>query len=266
MAIHPTAVVDPSAKLGDVNVGAYSVIGPGVTLHDGVDIAHHVVIYGHTEIGENTSVHAFACIGGDPQDLKYKGETTSLIIGRNNIIREYVTLNRGTVQGGGVTRIGDDNLFMACTHVAHDCVIGDGCVFANSTALAGHVSVGDFAIFGGLSGVHQFCRVGRRAMVAAGAMAALDVPPFSIAQGDRARLFGLNIVGLKRAGYTSEQIAIMRRAWRELFSRSSPMAIAMGKVRETWGELPEALEMVDFIQGSRRGVCRAATSPDIGVE
>ena len=266
MQIHPTAVIDPSAVLGEVQIGAFSVIGPGVRLGDGVEVAHHVVIYGETVVGEGTRIHAFSCIGGDPQDLKYAGEPTRLVIGRNNTFREYVTINRGTLQGGGVTTIGDDNLFMACTHVAHDCTVGNGCIFANSAALAGHVKVGDSAVFGGLAGVHQFCRVGRRAMVAAGAMAALDVPPFSIAQGDRARLFGLNMVGLRRGGYSHDQIEVMRSAWRELFVRSSPMAIAKGRVRERWGDVPEVAEMVDFIEGSRRGVCRAATSPDIGVE
>jgi UDP-N-acetylglucosamine acyltransferase len=259
MAIHPTAVVDPAAQLGNVEVGPYVVIGPGVTLHD-------AVIYGETVMGEGCRVHAFATIGGDPQDLKYRGEPTRLEIGRNNTFREYVTINRGTSQGGGVTRIGDGNLFMACVHIAHDCQIGNEAVFGNSTALAGHVTVGDNAFLSGLAAVHQFCQVGRRAMVAGGSMAALDVPPFSIAQGDRARLFGLNIVGLRRGGYSNEQIAVLRQAWRELFGRSSPMRIAMAKVREQWGQMPEVLEMVEFIERSQRGVCRAATSPEIGVE
>jgi len=266
MGIHPTAIVDPASELGDVEIGPYAIVGAGVSLADGVSLDAHAIVQGRTRVGENTRIHSFACIGGDPQDLKYQGEDTLLTIGRDNTFREYCTVHRGTTQGGGVTRVGDGCLFMANTHIAHDCQVGDGCIFANSAAIGGHVIVGDHAVLGGLAGVHQFGRVGRRAMVAGGAMAALDVPPFSIAQGDRARLFGLNIVGLRREGYKSDDIATLRKVWRVLFARSMPLRIAVGKVRETWGHVPEAIEMVEFIEGSRRGICRAATSPDIEVD
>ncbi len=264
MAIHPTAVVDPSAEVGDVQIGPFAVVGAGVTLHDGVVLAAHAVVLGTTTVGAGTRVHSFACLGGDPQDLKYAGEPTRLEIGERNTFREYVTVHRGTEQGGSVTRIGDDCLFMAQAHVAHDCQLGNGIIFANSAAIAGHVTMGDHAVMGGLAGVHQHCRIGRRAMVAAGAMAALDVPPFSIAQGDRARLFGLNIVGLRRGGFSADTIDALRSAWRELFVRSKPLRLARSVAMERWGEVAEVRELVDFLERTQRGICRAAqAAPDI---
>ncbi len=256
--IHPTAVIDPRAELGAVEVGPFAVIGAGVQLHDGAQIGPHAVVYGPTIIGAGSKVHAFACIGGDPQDLKYDGESTSLVIGRNNTFREYVTINRGTVQGGGVTEIGDDNLFMACSHVAHDCRVGNGCVVANSVGLAGHVILQDGAVLGGLSAVHQFARVGRRAMVGGGAMVAQDVPPFMVAQGDRARLYGLNIIGLRRAGFGTEATQKLRHAYRELFSKGTPLRIAIERVRASDGDVSEVVELLDFLSETSRGICRAA--------
>ena len=256
--IHPTAVVDPRAELGAVTVGPFAVIGAGVQLHDGVVIDAHAVLYGPTVIGSGTRVHAHACLGGDPQDLKYDGEPTSLSIGRNNTFREYVTVNRGTVSGGGVTEIGDDNLFMACSHVAHDCHVGSGCIVANSVGIAGHVVLQDKAVLGGLSAIHQYARIGRCAMVGGGAMVAQDVPPFTVAQGDRARLFGLNIIGLCRAGFDPEAIERLRAAYRELFSKGAPLRIAVERVRVGDGDAPEIAELLGFLSGSSRGICRAA--------
>lgn len=259
MSIHPTAVVDPDANLSDdVEVGPFAVIGPGVTLAKGVRIGPHAVLTGTTRVGERTRIHAHAAIGGDPQDRKYDGEQTALEIGPDNIFREFTTVNRGTVQGGGVTRIGTGNLFMAYSHVAHDCVIGNHAVLANSVALAGHVEVGDRAVLSGLVAVHQYARVGRCAMIGGGGMVAQDVPPFMIAQGDRARLFGLNIVGLRRAGLHADTIAALKQAYRELFGQGRPLRIAMEHARQQFVDVPEVTELLHFIEGSNRGICRAA--------
>lgn len=258
MAIHPSAIIDPAAELGDVEVGPYAIIGPEVRLADGVVVGAHVVLEGPTTIGARTRIHPFACIGGPPQDLKYAGERSTLEIGQDNVLREYVTIHRGTAGGGGVTRVGNHNLFMANSHVAHDCTVGDHCVFANSVAVAGHVVVQDRAVLGGLAGVHQHARIGRCAMVGAGAMVALDVPPFTIAQGDRARLFGLNIIGLRRAGYDIDVIGRLRQAYRELFSGTAPLRMAAERVRETWVDDAEVTELARFVEDSTRGVCRSA--------
>ncbi|MCB9759353.1 MAG: acyl-ACP--UDP-N-acetylglucosamine O-acyltransferase [Alphaproteobacteria bacterium] len=258
MAIHPTAVVDPSAELGDVEIGAFAVIGPDVVLEDGVVVGAHVVITGPTRVGARTRIHPFASIGGDPQDLKYAGERTALELGTDNLIREYVTMNRGTAGGGGVTRVGDHNLFMASSHVAHDCQVGSHCVFANSVAIAGHVEIQDRVVLGGLAGVHQYARIGRCAMVGAGAMASLDVPPFTIAQGDRARLYGVNIIGLRRAGYETALIEVLRSTYRELFGGAAPLRMAAERVREAYHDVPEVVELANFVQGSVRGICRSA--------
>jgi UDP-N-acetylglucosamine acyltransferase len=259
MAIHPSALVDPRAELGnDVEIDAYAIIRAGVVLHDGVRVGPHAVITGPSDIGAGTRIFPFASIGEDAQDLKYRGEVTRLEIGERNIFRENTTVNRGTAGGGGVTRIGSDNLFMAGSHVAHDCYVGNHCVFANCAAIAGHVTVHDRAILGGFAGVHQHSRVGRCAMVGAAAMAAQDVPPFTIAQGDRARLFGLNIVGLRRAGFKLEVLQALKAAYRELFHQGMPMRIALEQVREVYADVPEVVELVEFCESSQRGICRSA--------
>lgn len=261
MSIHPTAIIDPAAELGaGVHIGPYAVIGPHVVLHDGVEIGAHVVVSGPTTVGARTRIFHHAVIGEDPQDKKYHGEPTRLIIGEDNVFREFSTANRGTVQGGGQTRIGNGNLFMSYSHVAHDCVVGDNCVFANAASLAGHVEVQSGVVLGGLSGIHQFTRVGVCAMVGGGGMVAQDVPPFCIAQGDRARLFGLNIVGLRRNGYKLEVIQALRNVYRELFHQGTPLRIALEQVREVYAEVPEVMEMVRFIETSKRGVCRSVGS------
>ncbi|NOY24886.1 MAG: acyl-ACP--UDP-N-acetylglucosamine O-acyltransferase [Oligoflexia bacterium] len=261
MAIHTTAIIDPQAELADsVQVGPYAVIGAGVTLKDRVVIGAHAVVTGPTIVGEGSHLSHHTVIGEDPQDKKYQGEPTRLIIGKDNVFREFSTANRGTLQGGGQTVIGDGNLFMAYSHVAHDCVVGDHCVFANCASLAGHVEIQDYAVLGGLTGIHQFTRVGRCAMIGGGGMVAQDVPPFTIAQGDRARLFGLNIVGLRRCGYRLPAITALRNAYRELFHQGTPLRIALEQVREVYAEVPPVTELVAFIESSRRGVCRSAGS------
>jgi UDP-N-acetylglucosamine acyltransferase len=258
MAIHKTAIVDRKAELGEVEIGPYAVVGPGVQLHDGVVVDAHAVIHGPCVVGERTRIHSFACIGGDPQDRSYAGEKTGLTIGTDNVFRECVTISRGTAPGKGKTVIGDHNLFMAYVHVGHDGLVGSHCVLANSVALAGHVEVEDHAVLGGLSGVHQNGRIGRNAMLGGGAMATQDVPPFTIAQGDRARLFGLNIIGMRRSGIPDASITALREAYREIFDKGSPLRIAMDRVRAKEETCAEVDQLLQFIAGSRRGICRAS--------
>lgn len=261
MSVHPTAIVDASAELGsDVQIGPYAVIEAGARLGDGVHIGPHAVIHTGTILGARCVVHAHAVLGGAPQDKKHDGSATVLEVGPDNVFREFVTANRGSSGGGGVTRIGARNLFMATCHIAHDCIIGNDVVMANGTALGGHVEIGDRAVLGGLSAVHQHCRIGREAMVGGGAMAALDVPPFTIAQGDRARLYGLNIVGLRRAGHDASVVSALKGAYRELFHDAQPIRIAIENVRTRFAGVPEVQELVRFVEGSVRGVCRS-TSP-----
>ena len=217
-AVHPTAIVDAKALLADgVVVGPYACVGPDVELADGVELGAHVVVTGHTRIGAGTRVFAHACLGGDPQHLDYAGEPTRLELGRDNVIREHVTLHVGTVRGGGCTRIGDANLFMNASHVGHDCVVGSHVVMASFCGLAGHVTVQDHAVLGAYTGVHQQARVGESAMTAAGSMVSLDVPPFALVAGDRARMVGLNTVGLERRGFSADTVAAIEQAHRIVF-------------------------------------------------
>jgi len=258
-AIHPTAVVHDAAELGQVRVGPFAVIGEGVVLHDGVSVGAHAVIEGPTVVGEHTEVGHHVVLGGSPQDLKHDpAVATRLVIGARNVFREFSSAHRGSSGGRGVTTIGDGNYFMANSHVAHDCVVGSGTMFANSAAVAGHVEVQDGAILGGLCAVHQFCRVGRLSMVGGGAMCAQDVPPFTIAQGDRAKLFGLNIIGLRRAGFTADEVAPLKDAFRQVFVNDLPRKLALTRVEEAWGSVDEVAELLAFIRSSQRGVCRAA--------
>ncbi len=267
MAIHPSASIDPRAELGaGVEIGPFAVVTGKVVLHDGVQLHAHSHVQGDTELGAGTRVFSFASVGGDPQDLKYRGESTRLVVGPRCTFREGSTANRGTEAGGGVTTIGSDCLFMAGTHVAHDCVIGNHVIFANYAALGGHVTVQDRAVFGGFAGVHQHGRVGRCAMVAGGAMATQDVPPFTIAQGDRARLVGLNVVGLRRSGFSREVLAALKAAYRELFQAGMPLRIAAEQVREVYSDVPEVVELVDFLEQSQRGICRSVGAPDVADE
>ncbi|MEZ4239547.1 MAG: acyl-ACP--UDP-N-acetylglucosamine O-acyltransferase [Myxococcota bacterium] len=260
-SIHPTAIVDARAELGDVEVGPYAVIGAGVKLHDGVRIGAHAVVEGPTEIGARTVVHPHAILGGPPQDLKHDPNApTRLVVGADNVFRELSTAHRGTSSGRGETVIGDGNYFMASSHVAHDCVVGDRTMFANSAAIAGHVQVGDGAVLGGLCAVHQHARIGRLAMVGGGAMCAQDVPPFVLAQGDRARLFGVNIIGLRRGGFGDETITALKDAFRVLFMNELPRKTAMTRIEEGWGQVAEIQELLGFLRESTRGICRAAAA------
>ena len=246
-AIHPSAIIEPGAEIGpDVRIGPFCVIGPQVRLAAGVELKSHVVIAGDTSVGEGTVIFPFASIGQDPQDLKFKGERTRLEIGARNRIREYVTMNPGTEGGGGVTRVGDDGLFMSSCHVAHDCVIGDRVVLVNSVAVAGHCHIGDDVIVGGLSGIHQFVRIGRGAMIGALSMVTADVVPHGLVQGPRAHLDGLNLVGLKRRGASRAEIAELRETLASLHDgsfRDRARALAAGEN----GAM--VAEMLDFILG-----------------
>jgi UDP-N-acetylglucosamine acyltransferase len=255
--IHPTALVHPEAQLhATVEVGPFAVVGAKVKVGEGSSIGPHAVVEGDTTVGKRTRIFQFASVGAVPQDLKYAGEPTRLEIGDDNQIREFTTLHIGTAGGSGVTRIGNQNLFMAYAHVAHDCVVGNGCVLANSVALAGHVEVGDHVILGGLSAVHQFTRIGTYAFIAGGAMVAMDVPPYCTAQGDRAELVGLNTVGLTRGGYTDDQIARVKQAYKILFRSKLGLNEAIGKLQVEHANHPEIKVLLDFVANSRRGITR----------
>lgn len=261
MPIHATAIVDPSAELGAVELGPYAVVGAGVRLHDGVVLGAHAVVQGPAEIGPRTRIDSHAVLGGAAQDVKTDPSApTRLLVGADNVFREFTTAHRGSAGGDAVTRIGDGNYFMANSHVAHDCVVGNGCMFANSAAIAGHVRVEDGAILGGLSAVHQHARIGRLSMLGGGAMCAQDVPPFSIAQGDRARLYGLNVIGLRRAGFGSDAMAALKEAWRVLFVGELPRRTAIAQIQASLGDVPEVAELIAFLESTTRGVCRAALS------
>ncbi|MBI3184946.1 MAG: acyl-ACP--UDP-N-acetylglucosamine O-acyltransferase [Myxococcales bacterium] len=255
--LHPTAVVHPEARLHEtVEVAPYAVIGPKVRIGAGSRVGPHAVIEGDTAIGERNRIFQFASVGAVPQDLKYAGEDTQLVIGDENIIREFATLHIGTAGGGGVTRVGHRNLFMAYSHVAHDCQIGSGCIFANCASLAGHVEVGDHVIFGGLTAVHQFTRIGKHAFVAGGAMVAMDVPPYCSAQGDRAELVGLNTVGLSRHGFSEEQISRIKDAYKILFRSKLGLNEALSKLKAEHGGHPEIDDLLEFVGSSKRGITR----------
>src|SRR5512136_1321009 len=247
--IHPTAVIHPKAELDEsVEIGPFTVIGEHVTIGRATTVGAHTVIEGWTQIGEDNRIFPLASIGGVPQDLKYKGEETRLIIGERNIIREFATLQPGTVTGIGETVIGCDNLFMAYCHVAHDCLIGNRVIMANGSTLAGHVLVEDFSILGGLSAIHQFVRIGESAMLSGGAMVGQDVAPYTIAAGDRARMRGLNVVGLRRRGFTEENIAILKKAYRILVFSRLRVRDALARIRKELPPIPQLGHFLEFIE------------------
>lgn len=257
--IHSTAVVAKEAQLGtDVVIGPYCVVDGYVTLGDRTRLHSHAVVSGWTKLGADCEVFPFASVGNRPQDLKYKGEETWLLLGARNTVRECATLQPGTVQGGGKTVIGDGNLFMAYSHVAHDCVIGNNNIFANCAQLSGHVEIGNNVNIAGIGGIHQFCRVGDYAMAAAGSVVVQDIPPFCMVQGDRAHLRGLNVVGLKRRGFGAEQIAKIRAAYRTLFLSGQPTVEAAIAAVSAEGLLAEegVRAFCDFVRASKRGVVR----------
>ncbi|HWP56338.1 MAG TPA: acyl-ACP--UDP-N-acetylglucosamine O-acyltransferase [Candidatus Acidoferrales bacterium] len=255
--IHPTAIVDPRAELDDtVQVGAYSVIGPKVQIGKATRVRTHVVIQGNTTIGCDNQIFDFATIGNMPQDLKYKGEESQLIIGDHNIVREYASLNPGTRGGGMVTRVGDHNCLMMYCHIAHDCIIGAHNIIANGATLGGHVVIEDHVVVGGLVGIHQFVKIGTGAIVGAGSMVSKDVVPYCNATGDRARVRGLNLVGLKRRGFSREKINVLKKAYRIIFQSGLKTKEAVERLRAEFPDSPEVAAMVTFIENSRRGICR----------
>lgn len=255
--IHPTAIIDSGASLADdVSVGAYSIIGAEVEIERGTSVGPHVVINGPTLIGKDNRIFQFSSIGEIPQDKKFAGERSTLEVGDRNVIREFVTLNRGTADGIGKTVIGSDNLFMAYSHVAHDCVIGNHIVFANGASLSGHVEVGDYTILGGFTLVHQFTQIGGKAFCGLGSVVAQDIPPFSTAAGNRARTIGINKEGLKRRGFSSELIRALHQSFRELLKSAKPKKEVYEKLQPLCDQYPEVEEFVSFVRNSKRGIAR----------
>ena len=255
--IHPTAIVEAGAALADgVRVGAWSTIGANVAIGAGTTIAEHVVIRGRTRIGAGNRIFQFNSIGDAPQDKKYAGEPTELVIGDGNTIREFCTLNTGTVQDQGVTRIGDRNWIMAYVHVAHDCVVGDDTVLANGVTLAGHVRVGDFTILGGFTAVHQHCRIGAHCMLGGGSIVLQDVPPYVMANGNSASPHGVNSEGLKRRGFTAEAIAAIRRAYKTLYKSGLLLEEAKAQLAAEAAAQTELLPLVEFLAAPGRGIIR----------
>lgn len=254
--IHKTAIISADATIGqNVTIGPYAVIEGPVTLSNDVVIGAHCVIEGHTTLGAGCQVFSGAVIGSLPQDKKHRKEDkVYLKVGNNNIFREYVTANPGTVEGGGITRIGNNNLFMACSHVAHDCQIGNDCTLANYVGLSGHVTIEDRAVIGGLTGIHQFARVGYLSMIGGCSKVNQDVPPFGLVDGNPATLRGLNLVGLKRAGLSSQTLIELRRAYKILFNEGLARPNAIAQVMEQFGRVPEIKRVIDFVQTSKRGI------------
>ena len=255
--IHPTAIVSPNAKIGgDCYIGAFSIIGDEVTLGDRVHLESHVVINGKTSVGDETRVFPFVSIGLAPQDLKYDGEATATEIGKRNHLREFVTVHRGTAGGGGLTKIGDDNLLMAQAHVAHDCRLGNEIIMANAATLAGHVEIADRANIGAYSGVHQFCRIGLEAFVGGYSVVVKDALPFAVIQGNHAKCYGLNRVGMKRRGYAKEVIEKLHRAFHLLISAKLNTTQAVEKIKGEIKDCAEVNLLVEFIETSKRGVVK----------
>jgi len=258
MAIHPTAVVDPTAKIDPTaEIGPYAMIGPETEIGPRTKVGAHAVVE-YATLGSDNVLHPGCYVGTPPQDLKYAGEKTRLVMGDKNTVRECVTINRGTIQGGGVTKIGSNCLFMTGSHVAHDCQLGNGVIMVNTVALGGHVHVGDFAVLGGMAGVHQYCRIGRFAMLGGGSMNGQDVLPFANTQGDRAVLRGLNMLGMRRGGFTREAMAAVKDAYKTLFLSGMTQVDAIAQIKSGQPG-KEVQEWIDFIESSgKRGVMRPA--------
>ncbi len=256
--IHATALVDPSARIGDgVSIGPYTVVGAGVEVGDGTTIGAHCTLQGPTRIGRDNRIHAHVAIGGDAQDKKFAGEHAELEIGDRNVIREFCTINRGTGHGGGCTRIGDDNWLLAYVHVAHDCRVGNGCVFSNNATLAGHVEVGDQVILGGFAGVHQFCRIGAHAFIGMGAFVNGDVPPFVlVAQEGYSRPRGVNVEGLKRRGFDPSRVAAIRRAYKALYVSGAKLEDARQRLEELARDSEDVRALLEFIGSGERPLLR----------
>lgn len=252
--IHETAIISPKAKLGqNVSVGPWTYIGDDVEIGDNCTIHSHVVIKGPTQIGKNNVIFQFSSVGEDCQDKKYAGEPTRLEIGDNNVIRENVTIHRGTIQDESLTKIGSNNLFMAYVHIAHDCIIGNNTIFANNASVAGHVRVDDWAILGGMSGVHQFCHIGAHCFIGLDSIVVKDVPPYLLASGNGAQPKGLNSEGLKRRGFTAEQITGIKRAYKEVYRKGNTVEEALANIPD---DDPSLVAFKEFIQNSNRGIIR----------
>ncbi|MFT3756000.1 MAG: acyl-ACP--UDP-N-acetylglucosamine O-acyltransferase [Pseudoxanthomonas sp.] len=257
-AIHPTAIIDPSAKLGEnVRIGAFTVIGAEVEIGDGSEIGPHCSVHGPTRIGRDNRIIGHAAIGGEPQDKKFAGERVELVIGDRNLIREFTTFNRGTGSGDGITTVGNDNWFLAYTHIAHDCHVGNYCVFSNNASLAGHVSVGDWVIISGFAGAHQFCRIGAHAFIGKGVLLSGDVPPYTmVASDEHGRPRGINSEGLKRRGFDADRIAAIKRAYRTLYVAGLPLAEARAQLAEQARESDDVRALLDFIDSGERPLLR----------
>jgi len=252
--IHKTAIIEDGAKIGNnVTIGAYSVIGSQVTIGEGTSIGSHTVIEGKTTIGQNNQIFSHAALGTIPQDLKFAGENVELIIGNNNKIREFTLFNPGTSGGGSITKIGDNNLFMGYTHVAHDVIVGNNCVFANVATLAGHVEIGDFVVVGGLTPIHQFCKIGSHAMIAGGSVLTQDIPPFCLAEGNRAVLRGLNLNGLRRRFDNRADIDAIKKAYKQIFESGNPILEVAKEILET-ATNEQVIEFAQFIINTKRGI------------
>lgn len=258
--VHPAAVVHPTAKLHpSVVVGPGAVIGEDVVMGEGCVVGAHAVVE-FTQMGKNNKLHPGCFVGTPPQDLKYAGERTMLVMGDGNTVRECVTLNRGTA-AHGETRIGSNCLFMAYSHIAHDCIVGNNVILVNSVGVAGHVEIGDFTVVGGIAGVHQFARIGRFAMVGGGSMLGKDLPPFCTCQGDRAKLRGLNLLGLRRAGFDRTVVSAIKEAYKTLFLSGLRQEEALAQLKAS-GPCPQVLEMIEFIERSKRGIIRVASAAE----
>lgn len=255
--IHPSAIIDPTAELDEnVSVGPFCVIGADVRIASGSEIGPHVVINGTTDIGHDNRIYQFASVGENPQDRKYAGELTRLEIGDRNVIRESVTINRGTVQDEGITRIGNDNLFMAYIHVAHDCIIGNNVIMANASSLGGHVQIDDWAILGGFTLVHQFTRIGAYCFSGMGSAIGKDVPPYTMVEGKPARPRGINAVGLKRHGFSQEDLTSIRRAYKNLYKSGLPLEQAISEIAGMQDDAPVLKPMVEFLRSRARSIIR----------
>lgn len=255
--IHATSIIEPKAEIDtDVDIGPFCIIKKGVKLKKGTKILSNVIIEGSTEIGENCTIYPFSSLGFPPQDLKYNGEDTKLIIGSSNTIREYSTIHRASVKGDGSTVVGDNNFLMAYVHIAHDCKVGSNIIMANAATLGGHVVVEDFVVFGGLAAAHQFTRIGRYAMVGGLSGVVQDIPPYMVASGPRAKLFGPNTIGLKRHGFSESSIISIKKAYKILFRENFTLKEAIAKIQEDLPPLEELKYLIDFIEKNKRGICR----------
>jgi UDP-N-acetylglucosamine acyltransferase len=255
--IHATAIVDPKAEIeADVEIGPYTVIKGDVSIQAGTRIGPHVVIDSNTNIGPECRIFQFASVGAPPQDLKFKGEKTFVTIGRGTTIREFVTIQRGTESGGGSTKVGEGCFIMNYTHIAHDCKVGNHVIFANNATLAGHIKVGNYATIGGLTAIHQFVHVGDYAFIGGKAAVVKDIPPYVISSGDRAKLHGLNSVGLKRHGFTQSTLSELKKAYRIIFRIGLTLHEALDRVKADVEQLPEVVNFIEFIRSSERGITR----------